>query len=379
MRRFLALFLVLVLLPLGPLAEEQAMDNFAKEAFRSRKVTGGAVVIAWKGKVLYSYAYGYKDARQKQPVTLDTCFRIASVTKLVTAVGLLHLLEEKDISLDTPVNDLLPFPVNHPSYPDQKITIRQLLSHTSGMEQTQYYFPKWETMGVGTKYFNEKNSPGAKFNYSNLNGGLMGALIESISGQSLNSYMQQNVFDPLKINAAYHPALLHDTSDIADQMTKQAKLVMRAEKALASIDTYDDTCSPREHTNLSSGKLYISANGLIRIISMLQQGGSFGGVRILSKEMVQEMMLPQCEIEGSSVTGESPYGLSLHRVENMPGGTWYGHQGRYDGLSSNIYFQPDTGLTVTVIANGYSPHAKDDIVTIARFFMEEAQQYVPAE
>lgn len=379
MRRLVAFLLILCLLPLSAPAQEETWEAFAERTFRTRNVSGGAVAIAWKGKVLYSYAYGYQDARKTRPVTLDTCFRIASVTKLVTAVGLLHLMEEKGISLDTPASDLLPFPVVHPAHPDTPITVRQLLSHTSGMEQTQTYFPKWERLPADTKYFNRKIVPGSKYQYANLNGGLLGALIESISGQSLNSYMQQHVFDPLKINAAYHPALLHDTGDLADMLKKDGSVLQKAAKALETISEYDDTCSPRDHTHLATGKLYISVNGLIRIISLLQRGGEFGGVRILSEETVREMMRQQCEIEGSSVTGQSPYGLCLHRVENMPGGTWYGHQGRYEGLTSNIYFQPDTGLSIAVIGNGYNSRVENEVVTLARAFMEKAQEYAREE
>lgn len=380
MRRLIAVLLVLALMPLGVWAQEsQSMETFAENAFRVRNVSGGAVAIAWKGKVLFRYAYGSRDAWGKEPVTVDTCFRVASVTKLVSAIGLLHLMEEKNISLDAPVNDYLPFPVTHPAYPEEKITFRQLLSHTSGMEQTQTYFPHWESLPLDTKYFNAKIAPGTQYNYANLNGGLIGALIEAISGQSLNSYMQQHIFDPLQINAAYHPALLQNTEDIADQLKKDGSLVQRAEKALETIADYDDTCSPRQHTHLTTGKLYISVSGLIRIISLVQRGGEFGGVRILSETMVQEMMAQQCEIPGSSVTGESPYGLCLHRVTGLPGGTWYGHQGRYEGMAANIYFQPDTGLSLAVIGNGYNSRTEHEVTTLALAFMEKAQEFAREE
>ena len=90
------------------------------------------------------------------------------------------------------------------------------------------------------------------------------------------------------------------------------------------------------------------------------------------------MMAEQHLIAGSSVKAESPYGLCLNRVEGLPGGTWYGHQGRWQGLSSNAYFQPDTGLCVVVFANGYSAKTVDGVVSIALAFMEKAQEFLPA-
>lgn len=361
-----------MLLPLA--AQADTWEDYANARFRTRYVVGGAVIIAKDGEILHSLSYGFRNVRKTEPATLDTCFRIASATKLISAIGLLQLMEEKGLGLDTPAKDILGFHVGNPNFPDQPVTVRQILSHTSGLEQTQYYFPNWEKMPPGTKYFSKKYAPGTKYTYSNLNGGLIGAMIEALSGQSVNSYMQQHVFDPLGINAAYHPALLHDITDIADQLRNDGSLIQRASKTLEKFDEYEDTCDPRNHTHLTSGKLYISANGLFRIITMLQRGGELDGVRILQPETVEAMMQPQHLIPGSSVTGESPYGLCMHRVDDLPGGTWYGHQGRYEGLSSDFYFQPDTGLSIVVIGNGYKSRSINYVVTLARSFMEKAQE-----
>lgn len=407
MRRFLALLMTLLLLPLASFAEEtdpvptqeptpvptptltpaptpvptptleELWDQYAEARFRGRKIVCGAVIIAKDGEILYSYSYGNKTRSSRDAVTLDTCFRIASVTKLVTAVGLMQLLEEQDISLETPVKDIVGFPVVNPAFPDQDITIRQVMSHTSSFIQTQYYHPNWDTLQVGNKYFSTTVAPGTAYAYSNLNGGLFGAMIEALSGQSVNTYMREHVFGPLGINAAYHMALLPDQSDLAPQLSKSGTIAEGVSVSLASISEYDDTCNPRANTHHTSGGLIISANGLIRIISMLQRGGELDGVRILSEEAVALMMQDQQTIPGSSVLCQSEYGLAMARVENMPGGTWYGHQGRMKGLSSNIYFQPDTGLSIAVIANGYEAQSVDGVVSIARVFMEKAQELLP--
>ncbi len=362
--------------PTPTLTPEEQMDLFVSDRFKARKVVGGAVIIAKDGEILYSYDYGHKTNSRREAVTLDSCFRIASVTKLVSAVGLMKLLEEKDIPLDTPVKDIVGYPVVNPSFPQDDITIRQVMSHTSSFVQTQYYHPTWETLKTDNKYFSQTVRPGTEYAYSNLNGGLFGAMIEALSGQSVNTYMQENVFKPLGINAAYHCALLPDQSDIAPQLGKNGKIAKGISVAMKEISEYDDTCNPRINTNRTSGGLYISANGMIRIISMLQRGGELDGVRILKEETVQLMMQDQHLIPGSSVKAESLYGLAMARVKGMPGGTWYGHQGMMQGLSSNIYFQPDTGLSIAVIANGYSAQQIDGVVSIARTFMEKAQDFL---
>lgn len=377
-RKMLALLLAFGMLGCAVCHSEE-WDTFARQKFGARKITGGAVVIALDGEVLYSYTHGFRDARQTQKTTLDTCFRAASVTKLVSAIGLMRLMEEKGLSLDTPVTEIVGFPVRNPSYPDRPVTVRQVLSHTSSILSTNYYFPSWEKLGVGTIYFAEPYGPGDKYVYSNLNGGLIGAMIEALSGQSVNSYMQQHVFRPLSVNAAYQAALLPDTADIADRMDKDGTLFQTVKRAMKDIENYEDTCDPRWHTDRTVGSLYISVNGMIRLISMLENGGELDGVRILQPETVQLMMQDQDEIPGSTVYCKGRYGLCLDRVKNMPGGTWYGHQGRLRGLSANMYFQPDTGLSIAVIADGYTAYTQDEVVTIARVFMEKAQELLPQE
>jgi len=374
MRRFL-LLLMIVLLPLTALA--QSMDDYTVDRFRARDVVGGAVIIARDGEILYGYDYGWKRASRRDAVTLDTCFHAASVTKMVSAIGLLQLLDEHDISLDSPVRELVDLPIENPHFPGQAITIRQVLSHTSSFAEVQYLKPLWDKIKPGSSFFSAVNAPGTAYEYSNMNGGLIGAMIEALSGQSVNTYMRENVFEPLGINAAYHAALLPDQSDISAKLRKNGENFRSAEKEIATIKDYEDTCDPRAHTDITSGSLYISANGLIRIVMMLSGGGELDGVRILPEETVQLMMQEQHLIEGSSVRAESRYGLCLARVEGMPGGTWYGHQGRWQGLSCNAYFQPDTGLCVAVFANGYSAKTEDNVVTLARAFMEKAQEFLP--
>lgn len=370
------LLLMLLIFCLSAAFGEEASewDSFAKARFRERDIVGGAVIIARDGQILYSYDYGYKKASRRDEVTLDTCFHAASVTKMVSAVGLMQLLEDYDIPLDTPVKDIVDIPVVNPAFPEADITIRQVLSHTSSFVQNQYLTPDWAKLTLDNSYFSAEHAPGTAYAYANMNGGLIGAMIEAISGKSVNTYMQEHVFIPLKINAAYHAALLPDKADVSAKLKKNGKNYRTAEDEFKTFKDYDDSCLPAAHTDITSGSLYISPNGLIRILMLLENGGELDGAHLLTEDTVKLMMTPQHLIEGSSVTGESPYGLCITSVAGMPGGTWYGHQGMWQGLTSNAYFQPDTGLCVVVFANGYKANKKDGVATIARAFMEKAQE-----
>ncbi len=356
--------------------DQDALNAFAEYAFKARKVQGGAVIIAEGDDVLFSYAYGYRDAQRTQPVTLDTCFRVASVTKLVTAIGLMQLYEQGLFSLDEPLSDILPFLVVNPVFPDIPITARQVLSHTSSFKQMQRYFPNWEKLAK-TKtntFFEPKVKPGTKYIYSNMNGGLFGAMIESLSAQSVNAYMTDHIFSLLNINAAYAVTLLKDQTDIADGLEKSGKLFRSVSHEMREYADYEDTCDPRAHTDRTVGNLYISASGLSKLAQMLACGGTVDGVALLSPDTILLMEQEQDTIDGSTVTCKSPYGLGMMRVDGMTGGTWYGHQGRMNGLTSNLYYQTETGLSVVVIANGYNGMAIDGVVSIARVFMEKAEE-----
>lgn len=372
-KRLLVLLVCLCLLPLQGLCAIDAEEMHRR--FAQNRTVGGAAIVSLRGKPVFSYAYGFKDAQKRNPVTLDTCFRIASVTKLVTAVGVMQLCEKHQVNLDAPVSAYLGYNVSNPAYPKAPITLRQILTHTTGFATRNTYHPAWEKIGKNNKLFIKNVAPGTKYHYSNLNGSLLAPFIENMSGQSINSYMAQNVFLPLKMNAAYHPALLQDTSDISSQLYKDGTNLITAERALESIDKYDDTCNPQAHTDYSVGQLYISANALDRLMAMFVLGGKVNEHQILSEETV-EFMLTSQNFPGSSVQAQSPYTLGLDRVFDLPGGTWYGHQGRKEGLCSNAYFQPETGLSVVVIANGSAPKLRNNVSTLALWLMEQAQGYL---
>lgn len=359
-------------------AETESFETFAEKQYRTRGIVGGAVVISLNGETLASYTYGrVAKSKKSDPVTIDTCFRIASVTKMVTAVGLVKLMEEKDLSYDTPISDLLGFSVFNPNYPDIPITVRQVMTHTTGFTATtDRYLTNFEKLKKDTTIFVKKCPPGSKFVYSNRNGGMMGALIEALSGQSLNTYMKENLFDPLGINAAYHPALLEDQSDISNRLNTDGDTVQTVSKALDTFSDYHDVCDPYNNRDISVGGLYISARGLDRFLNLLVQDGTWNGEQILP-DGIREKMTADQAFEGSSVLVEGKYALSLERVTDLPGGVWYGHQGMLGGLSADAYFQPDTGLCVTVIANGYEPVLLNGIAKIARAFMEYAETLLP--
>ena len=373
MKRRIALALAVLMLasPVASLAEDIS-EAWLRRAFRVRDVVGGAVIISRYGETVFSMVYGSKSGSKKDPVTLDTCFRIASVTKLVTAVGLMQLVERGYCDLDDDMSALLPFKIVNTVYRSEPLTVRQALTHTTGAKQTQSVQINWDYVSARSteSLFKPHASPGTRYVYSNVNGGLYGALIEALSGQSVNMFMRENVFEPLGVNAAYTPRLLPDKSDISHQLSKKGNNIMSPEFAME--EEYEDTCDPARHLSYTVGGLYISANGLNRIGMMLCNEGWLDGVRILDPYTVRLMQADQSTLPGSSVSADSPYGLGLQRVTDDHGNTWYGHQGMKDGLTSDLFYLPEQGLVVTVIANGYTGLKEGALVSLAIRTMNRA-------
>ena len=357
-------------------SENPEAEAAATQVFKNAKVRSGVLIVSKYGAPLVQTTYGVRN-RAKDPVTLNTQFRVASVTKLVTAIGLMRLWDAGLFDLDAPLSDYLPMPVVNPAWPTQEVTARQILSHTSSIRQGMRYHPTWESLDVNNNYFDKAVEPGSKYQYANLNGGLAGSLIEALSGLSVNSCMKAVLFDPLHIDAAYNPGLLADTSDMGDILYEDGTTLSTAKRELETLKDYDDTCDPREHTDRTIGKLYINASGLNRLATLMVNGGIIGERRLLYEDTVRLMQADQSRLEGSSVHASGEYGLFVARVSPSGKYTWYGHQGRFNGITADVFWQPETGMTFVMIVNGYDGAlSTEGLAPIARRMMTLAEDWI---
>lgn len=327
-------------------------DAFFESLFRSSGAVNGIVLIGKQETPLYRYAYGFTDKSKGLPVTEETVFKVASVTKMVSAIGVMRLAEQGKIGLDAPLSRVLGEGFFNPYFPEDPITLRQALSHTSSLLPGTPYAPapRWENDAKRASCFS-KEKPGSQYIYANIDGGLLGSVMEALSGQSLNTYMTENVFAPLGITAAYSAALLPEDAPLSGTYTTDGQRYITASGYREQDADYDDTCDPENHYHATVGSLYISAGGLLKLCMMLSGEGTLDGIRILQDATVRAMRQDQRVLENSSVTGKSPYGLGLFRLENR-GLTWYGHQGRWKGMVCDVFFERESHTAVVFIANG---------------------------
>ena len=170
----------------------------------------------------------------------------------------------------------------------------------------------------------------------------------------MQNYLNEKVFNPLGLTAAYSPKFLPAGTDTKDLLDPEGKVAISVKKDRNRA--YNNKADPKGNNGYTVGKLYINAESLTRLAQMMYYGGELNGVRILKAETVKLMESDQ------PLVAESRYGLSTVRMKQFDRGIWYGHQGRYSGLSSNVYYQRETGITLALIMNGYSYQLEDNVV-----------------
>lgn len=382
MKRCLVVLLCAVLLCSGVLTagasapdrgDPSALDAQVDRIFKGARTVGGSVAVYHQGQLVYARDYGLKTVKGEHPVDERTYFRLASVTKMVTGVGILRLVEAGKLDLDQDISQLLGFQVGHPSFPDQAITLRQLMSHTSSLRDEGGFGSErnllFDLLSLSSRrYSNFENwEPGARYRYTNFGAGVAGAVLEAMSGQSLNALMKETLFDPLGVDAAYAAGLLQSPADVSSQYSEGA---LFKSSSLAIKEAYEDVADPQRHYRTNIGGLWMRSRDLARLMALLANGGELDGLRLLQSSSIQEMMQEQSSLK-KSVTGDSPYGLFLSRETNLVSGhTFYGHQGMSTGAILNAYFEPESQFAIAIFSNGGSKTRDNRIGKMARAMIE---------
>ncbi len=278
------------------------------------KLAGALALVSRRGKVAYCETFGYIDLEAQRPMAVDAIFRIASMTKAVTAVAVLQLFEQGHFQLDDPVSKCIPAfkdvsvadPNSHQtdSQPvatvpmKRQVSIRDLLRHTSGF---QYGGKRYEEAGLGhwdksLKEFVETiatiplaTQPGTQFQYG-YSTDVLGYLVELISGQSLDIYFNEHIFTPLtmtdtgfvvpteKINRLTNHYIYRNNKLVCKEQAENSPFLKRA-KALSGGGGW----------SYSYPGLVTTALDWLRFMEMLRNKGRLEGIRILSRKTVELM------------------------------------------------------------------------------------------
>ena len=365
-RQMSALLFAALFLFSAALADVSApSEETVNQLFKKRKTVGGMVVAAKDGEIVFSQCYGFANKVGKEPVTEETYFKLASVSKLVTAVSVMKLVENSQLDLDQDIGEILGDPAYHaanPNYPKIALTSRMLMTHTAAINDSAGAFAGMKPLNATLNpKENKKKSgflkvkPGTEYKYSNYGAGIMGCIIEAVTEKRLSDAARELIFDPMGIDAAYDPHLLQDpekivstyNADGSGNITRSYRLKQKYREEIDLDKDYAD----------SYGGVWIRGEDLCRIGIMLCDMGVIDGRRILEEDTVREMLSSQQGKGG--ITVDSPYGLNVERVTNLlKGKMLYGHQGMANGVLCNLYFDPETRFVFALLTNGTNVKAR---------------------
>ena len=359
LRSYLAV--ILCVITAAPLAAAKAtnkaavslpqVDAILRDAIAQHQIPGAVVLIGHHGHVIYRKAFGMRSLEpRRERMTVDTIFDLASLTKVIaTTPCVLQLMEEGKIRLNDPVVRYIPeFGANG----KQDITVRQLLVHYSGLAPDLDLTQPWQ--GKDTAYnlaFQEKplNPPGARFVYSDINFITLGALVERVSGASLNDYAEEHIFKPLKMT---HTRFLPPHSwvhSIAPTQYDEKNVMLRG--------VVHDPTARRMGGVAGHAGLFATADDLSKYCQALLNG------KLLSPLTIEKMSTPQQPPNATDVRGlgwdiDTPF--STNRGELLPVGS-FGHTG-FTGTS--VWIDPVTQTYIIILANGVHPRGMGTAVPL---------------
>ncbi len=332
-----------------------------------------------------AFAEGLADPSSGRSVTPDDPVRIASVSKLVVAVGVMKLVEQGRLDLDRDISAYFGWTLRNPTFPDRPITLRMLLSHTSSLRDGDdaYVIPLGGSLKqalADPAVWDAAHPPGeGYFAYANFNFPVIASILERVTGERFDRWMRREVLEPMRLDACFNwPSCSDAAVARAVVLTQDGKPVRDDLKGKPPncpvVPAADGSCDlstwrPGETGALFSpqGGLRISARGLARIGRMLLNGGTLDGVRILSPQSVETMLFPAWRYNGrnGSQGGESEgvcsYGLATRQLATHLGCAddpegkardWAGHAGDAYGLRSGLWIDRQRGVGIAYYVTG---------------------------
>jgi CubicO group peptidase (beta-lactamase class C family) len=336
--------------PFAPDVEEFAdLETEIRNEVNANNIPSLAAWVVKGDSIVWQQYYGYADVESHRDADNNTIYGIASVSKLIVVTAAMQLKEQGLINLDDDINDYLPFTVRNPNFPELKITIYNLLTHSSGLnwpedesEVPGYYkeYPldsapllgDWIPQFIlpeGAHYVPAvwmNHRPGEREWYSNIGVCLLAYLVEVVSGTDYNEYCKQNIFEPLEMFNTSHAYADLDMSNMATlyyQPTQQ-------------IGFY-------RYQGYPAGDLKCTIEDFSHFIIAYMNGGQYKGTRILEDNTVNEIL----EIRNAAS------GLCL--IWNCTLGNWYGHAGGKTGTSAYVEYKRGSNVALMIVTNYRHP------------------------
>lgn len=342
------------------------VEKYIVNHLLENKIPGIACCVVKENRMIWSGAYGWANIEKGVPMSIDGIMNIASISKTFTATAVMQLREKEKLNLHADINLYLPFPVRNPAHPDVPITFFHLLSHTSSIVDGSFYDASYSSgdpvisleewvqgyLVPGGQFYNEKQnfsnaSPGSEHDYSNVGFGLLGYLVEQISGMPFNEYCRIHIQEPLGMEQSGW--FIHEI----DSSKHIRPYEFNAQENLA-LELYS-------FPNYPDGLLRTSVRELSYFLLAIMNGGKCNQVRILEKSTLKEMLQPVVE-------SDEGQGLCWHQIKFEK---LWGHSGGDPGVATYMFFNPRTRTGIIVYQNNHN----GDLFSVVRKLYSVADNF----
>ena len=326
-----------------------------------------SIAVVKEQDIIWEYCWGLHNRETGEATTPEVYYRMASVSKITSAVTAMTLVDKGMAELDQDIGRYLGYKVRNPYFPENIITLRHLMTHTSTLIETGNYnricagqLPPYmlsEILQEGGPGYSTDNyleaAPGSVYSYSSFGTGVMGTVIEKITGMRFADYAYQAVFKPLELTCHYDPDLLPADAVVATpyEVTPGDDASGRGEDWLANSLKNKEKLYRLpigEAYRMAQGNLYAKPSHIARIVMLFSGKGSSQGVSILSGAAVGEMTRVQFADKTATT------GLNLLQFDDkiVPGRYIRGHFGRAFGAFNACFFDLSDGYGIVLCTNG---------------------------
>ena len=357
----------------------QSFEESFSQICLNHNVVGATLLTYNSGAVIKNH-YGVSNIRTKNYVNNKTLYKVASISKFITAIGIMKLHEEGLINIDNNISDYLGFNITNPNHKGSPITIKMLLNHTSSLLDSDFYFdflsathknldkPKISSFFnnvSGDKIFLDE-IPGNFFYYSNINYGLLGVIIEKVTKKRFDQYLDEIIFKPLNIKGGFNLNKI----DYQNLSTLYRNSVSQLDDFLEQPNINLESYIVGEHTLLFSphSGCRMSPIDLLKLIDLfLNKGMYYNGekyINILNSTSIDLMLNSSWKYDGLNgdnffnLFNEWGLGLQITQKEKcadkiFDNQSMYGHIGRAYGFVGDFFFDLEQNNGFIFFVNGY--------------------------
>lgn len=317
----------------------QQLDQRIPALMERYDVPGTIVALITEGEVSWAQAYGYAERASKRKMTVDTYCRVESISKTVTAWGVMKLVETGKIKLDDPVDQYLKgweFPTS--DYPTEQITVRQLLSHSSGLPLGTvgiHYPPQADKPSLEEKLARDailQQAPGKSFSYSNAGFNVLELLIEEVSGQSFADYMQSAVLAPL--------GMQHSSFEWRESFEPTVPHGHGHDSKPIPVYVYPDK---------ASGGLFSTVGDVATFVAAGMK--KYNEPAVLTASSIDSLYTPAASVGGFYGLVFDAYGLGYFLEWLDDGKQAVSHGGQGSGWMTHFHAVPETGDGIVILSN----------------------------